>query len=206
MTTRLAAMLTGVSLTACSVVGIRTVEEPPFTVVDHVGPVEIRQYGPRIAAQTIVAADTESARGIGFRRIAGYIFGGNHARASIAMTAPVAQGNETIAMTAPVAQNAAGGSQIIQFFMPQHYTLDSLPVPNDPAVQLVTVPGQLMAVLRFSGSIAPSHVAAEQARLLATLTGSAWQTAGPVVAWFYDPPWTLPPLRRNEAVVPVMRR
>jgi hypothetical protein len=206
MLNQLTALVTGLSLTACSVVGVRTVEEPAFTVVDHVGAVEIRQYGPRIAAQTSVAADVEGARSIGFRRIAGYIFGGNHARESIAMTAPVAQGSETIAMTAPVAQAAAGGSQMIQFFMPKGYTLETLPVPNDPAVQLVTVPGQTIAVLRFTGSIAPSNVAAHQQMLLNTLKGSAWQPDGAPMAWFYDPPWTLPPFRRNEAAVPVTHR
>jgi hypothetical protein len=205
MLTKLAALMTGVSLTACSVVGVQTVEEPSFTVVDHVGAVEIRQYGPRIVAQTTVAADVEGARGIGFRRIAGYIFGGNRARTSIAMTAPVAQGSETIAMTAPVAQEQAGGSQMIQFFMPKEYTLDSLPVPNDPAVHLAAVPAQTMAVLRFAGSIAPANVAAHQQVLFDTLKGSAWKPAGAPLAWFYNPPWTLPPFRRNEAVVPVTR-
>ncbi len=206
MLTKLAALATGVSLAACSVVGVRSVEEPPFTVVDHVGAIEIRQYGARIAAQTAVNADVEGARSTGFRRIAGYIFGGNHGRTSIAMTAPVAQGRETIAMTAPVAQGASGGSQIIQFFMPKDYTLETLPVPDDPAVQLVAVPPQTMAVLRFAGSIAPAEVAAQQRVLLDTLKGSAWQPDGAPLAWFYDPPWTLPPFRRNEAVVPVTRR
>jgi hypothetical protein len=202
---KLAAVLTSVSLTACSVVGVRTVEEPAFTVIDHVGAVEIRQYSARVAAQTRVEADVEGARSVGFRRIAGYIFGGNRTRTSIAMTAPVAQASQTIAMTAPVAQAQDGGSQLIQFFMPKEYTLDSLPVPNDPAVQLVAVPAQTMAVLRFSGSITPSYIAAQQTILLDRLKGSAWQPDGAPLAWFYDPPWTLPPFRRNEAVVLVTR-
>jgi hypothetical protein len=200
-----AAILTGLSTTACSVVGVRTVEEPSFTVVERVGPVEIRQYGPRIAAQTVVQADVVDARSDGFRRIAGYIFGGNKTRTNIAMTAPVAQRSEQIAMTAPVAQTQADGGQVIQFFMPKQYTMATLPVPNDPAVQLVTVPAQTMAVLRFSGSISPANVAEHQQTLLATLTGSAWHPDGAVVAWFYDPPWTLPPFRRNEVAVPVSR-
>ena len=203
MLTKLTALLTGISLTACSVVGVRSVEEPAFTVTDRVGALEIRQYGPRVAAQTAVTADVEGARSTGFRRVAGYIFGGNHARSSIAMTAPVQQ---SIAMTAPVAQApGADGAQLIQFFMPKQYTLETLPAPNDPAVQLVTVPGQTMAVLRFSGSIAAAAVAARQQALLDGLRGSAWQPAGPVAAWFYDPPWTLPPFRRNEVAVPVTR-
>ena len=197
---RVGALLAGAALSACSVVGVRTVEEPPFRVVAQAGGLEIRQYGPRIAAETQVDADSLQARSIGFRRIAGYIFGGNQTRASIAMTAPVAQDGAQIAMTAPVAQT---GGQRIQFFMPQGTTLATLPVPNDPAVQLVAVPEQTVAVLRFSGSIAPAAVQAEQQRLLAALPATGWRATGPVTAWFYDPPWTLPPFRRNEVAVPV---
>ena len=208
MLPKLAAVLTGLSVTACSVIGVRSVEEPAFTVTERVGAVEIRQYGPRIAAETEVSGTAEEGRSAGFRRIAGYIFGGNHAKASIAMTAPVAQG-QSIAMTAPVAQTqapgAADGPQLIQFFMPKQYTMETLPAPNDPAVKLVTVPGETMAVLRFSGSIGPVAVAAKQQALLATLHDTPWQPSGGVVAWFYDPPWTLPPFRRNEVAVPVTR-
>ena len=201
---RLAGLAASLSVTACSVVGVRSVEEPAFTVVDRVGAVEIREYGPRVAAQTLVDADVESARNTGFRRIAGYIFGGNHAGASIAMTAPVAQAGQKIAMTAPVAQ--AGGGQLIQFFMPKQYTLATLPVPNDPAVELVAVPPRTMAVLRFSGGIGADAVAAKGDALQAALAGSAWEPSGTVAAWFYDPPWTLPPFRRNEVVIAVARR
>lgn len=200
----LTALAASLSVTACSVVGVRSVEEPAYTVTGHSGPVEIRQYAARVAAETRVAADPEGARSVGFRRIAGYIFGGNHARTTIAMTAPVAQASQTIAMTAPVGQAAApGGAQIIQFFMPKDLTLDTLPIPNDPDVQLVAVPAQTMAVLRFSGGIGPKAVATQQQALLDALRGSAWQPQGAPVAWFYDPPWTLPPFRRNEVAVPV---
>ena len=199
----IAAVLTSLSGTACSVVGVRSVEEPAFTVASRVGGVEIREYGPRVAAQTTVQADAQAARSAGFRRIAGYIFGGNQSRATIAMTAPVAQKGETIAMTAPVAEGPAGDGQTIQFFMPKSYTLDTLPTPLDPAVQLVAVPPQTMAVLRYSGSIAPAVVAEKQQQLLTILASGPWHPTGPVIAWFYDPPWTLPPFRRNEVAVPV---
>ncbi len=88
-----------------SIFGIRHgTEEPPFTVARRVGEVEIREYRPRIAAETTVEADEEPARNEGFRRLARYIFGGNTATTKIAMTAPVAQQQgRKIAMTAPVA-------------------------------------------------------------------------------------------------------
>jgi hypothetical protein len=76
-------------------------------------------------------------------------------------------------------------------------------VPNDPAVRLVEVPGETMAVLRFTGDRGAAAVAARQAELLRGLAGTAWAPQGEPVAWFYDPPWTLPWLRRNEVAVPV---
>jgi hypothetical protein len=75
-----------------SVVGYRHgTQEPSHSVEKLTRGVEIRRYGNRIAAETTVVADEESARNVGFRRLAGYIFGANHEHAKIAMTAPVAQ-------------------------------------------------------------------------------------------------------------------
>ena len=87
------------------VVGIRAgTEEPHYLGEPLTDRVEIRRYGPRIAAETTVFADDQQARNTGFRRLAGYIFGGNQRQTKIAMTAPVAQSSDKIAMTAPVAQ------------------------------------------------------------------------------------------------------
>ena len=141
-----------------TIVGIRTgTKEPPFTVQRRVGAVEIRRYGARIAAETSVEADEEPARNEGFRRLARYIFGGNTAKATIAMTAPVAQQQgQKIAMTAPVAtQRGESGDWVIRFFMPSEHTMDTLPIPNDDRVRLVEVPAESVAVLRFSGVASP---------------------------------------------------
>ncbi len=206
----LAPILSGLLLTACSVVGIRDgTETPPYQVTNRVGTIEIRQYGARIAAETSVQDDEVAARSDGFRRLAGYIFGANSGKQAIAMTAPVAQTaqpgpGQPIAMTAPVTQaRDPGGAWSIRFFMPAQYTLGTLPTPNDAAIRLVPIPPEHYAVLRFSGSTSPGAVATRQAQLVQALVGSAWRPAGPALAWFYDPPWTLPFLRRNEVAVPV---
>jgi hypothetical protein len=182
------------------------VEEPAFTVLDSPAGLEIRQYGPRIAAETTVTGRNESARNDGFGRLAGYIFGGNTTRTSIAMTAPVAQASEKIAMTAPVGQTPDGsGAWRIQFIMPSEYTLDTLPIPKDPSVRLVAIEPETFAVLRFSGSTRDEAVGAQKAELLRRLTGTGWRAQGETVAWFYDPPWRLPSQRRNEVAVQVVR-
>jgi hypothetical protein len=161
-----------------------------------------------VAAQVNVDENEMRARNVGFEKLAGYIFGGNHARQSIAMTAPVAQspaqGSQSIAMTAPVSQMAAGnGTWRIRFFMPAKYTLAQLPVPNDPSVSLVEVPAEVYAVLRFSGSRDANAIKDKTTELRDALAGSRWHPTGTPVAWFYDPPWTLPFLRRNEVAIPV---
>ena len=204
MPRRLITLGASIFLASCSVVGIREAEEPRYQLLQQIGPLEIRQYAPRIAAHTNVSGNEMNARSAGFRRIADYIFGDNHARASIAMTAPVAQKSQTVAMTAPVAQARSDtGAWVIRFFMPAQYTMETLPAPNDPAVELVKIPAETYAVLRFSGSTAPAAVAAKQSALLDLLRNSIWHPIGSVVTWFYDPPWTLPPFRRTEVAVQV---
>lgn len=190
-----------------AVVGIRWgTEEPDHSVVDRVGPVEIRRYGARIAAETTVDADEEEARNIGFRRLAHYIFGGNHSNTSIAMTAPVAQepNGRQIAMTAPVAQSRSGESSI-RFFMPSKFTLDTLPRPDSDRVHLVEVDPETIAVLRYSGDRSAAAVERKRAELLDHLAGGPYRATGEAFSWFYDPPFTLPFRRRNEVAVPVQR-
>ena len=182
------------------------VEEPAFTVLGSPAGLEVRQYGPRIAAETTVTGRNERARNDGFGRLAGYIFGGNTTRTSIAMTAPVAQASEKIAMTAPVGQTPDGsGAWRIQFIMPSRYTLETLPTPKDPSVRLVALEPETFAVLRFSGSTGDKAVSERKAELLRRLDGSGWRAEGEPVAWFYDPPWRLPSQRRNEVAVQVVR-
>lgn len=184
-------------------------EEPPYTAEQLTGRVEIRRYGERIAAETTVVADEVAARSDGFRRLAGYIFGRNQARQKIDMTAPVAQESgqargESISMTAPLAESTgADGEWLIRFFMPAERSLESLPQPNDEAVRLVTVPAETIAVRRFRGSTSAQAVARETAQLMQTLTETGFEQIGAPAAWFYDPPWTLPLLRRNEIAIQV---
>lgn len=206
---RIGTLLAQLAEAAGSVVGVRVGTEEPRHTVEWTGNgLQIRHYEPRIAAQTVVSDTEEGARNKGFRRLAGYIFGANHANSKIAMTAPVSQERgERIAMTAPVAQEAGpDGTWVIRFFMPAKWTLDTLPAPNDKDVKLVTVPAETFAVLRFTGDRGPGAIASRTKELLRLLDDTEFQKAGAPAAWFYDPPWTVPCLRRNEVAVPVTKR
>ncbi|MEZ0350822.1 heme-binding protein [Mycobacterium sp. pR1184] len=193
---------------AGSVVGYRQgTEEPDHSVEKLTDNVEIRRYGARIAAETTVKADEVSARNVGFRRLARYIFGANRDSQKIAMTAPVQQrtgkGADVATPTAKVSSD--DGDWVIRFFMPADKTLESLPVPDDAEVRLVRLPPETLAVRRFSGSRSARAIAAQTAELVNTLREHGFKATDTPAAWFYDPPWTVPPLRRNEIAVPVER-
>jgi hypothetical protein len=174
--------------------------------------VEIRHYGPRLAAEVTVGGDQIRARSEGFGLLARYIFGGNARHAGIAMTAPVAQSavasstGQQIAMTTPVAQTAVPAGWRIQFFLPASYTMVTVPQPLDPRVTVVELPSRTFAVLTYTGDRAPVAAARSQARMLQGLEAMPWVPVGSPVSWFYDPPWTVPFLRRNEAAVEVAPR
>lgn len=211
MKRRLLPFLLAPILGACSVFGMRDgTEEPPFTVIARLGSplgeVEIRRYPSRLVAEMEVAGDEVGARSAAFRPLAAYIFGENDSSERIGMTAPVEQRGERIGMTAPVAQSGGEGRWRIGFFMPARYTAAALPRPRDPRITIRTLPEAEVAVLRFSGLPHPEAVAAAETQLAAALAGSAWRPTGPGGAWFYDPPWTIPALRRSEAWRPVTSR
>jgi SOUL heme-binding protein len=204
---RMAALLSNLLLGGCTVFGIRGgTEQPPYTVTEHIGTIEVRQYGARTAAEVTVEDSEEAARSDGFRKLARYIFGGNVGQHSVAMTAPVAQSGEQIAMTAPVSQAVTGADTwTIRFFLPADLTVETAPKPLDASIRLVAVPPATMAVLRFPGTPSAAAVGKQRTQLMTGLRTASWVPAAEPVAWFYDPPWTLPWLRRNEVAVEVHR-
>lgn len=193
---------------AVSVLGVRTDDQPPYSVIDRIGDVEIRTYGIRNAVETSVhAEDDAKARSEAFGILAGYIFGKNKDRREMAMTAPVlTQPSRELAMTAPVeTRNGRSGELTFRFFLPPGVTVANAPVPSDARVCVVEVPEESLAVLRFTGSWADDALAARKVELTNTVRTSGWTQAGEAFALFYDPPFALPFLRRNEVAVKVGR-
>lgn len=181
------------------------VEEPAFTTVMKDGKFEVRDYPALVVAEVTVSGRQKEAANKGFRLLAGYIFGGNTRRQSIAMTAPVAQQptSEKIAMTAPVTQTRDGETWTVRFTMPSEYTIDTLPKPDDSKVQLRQLPPERLAVLRFSGLARTDDVAAKSKELIALIKTHDLRQIGNVSLAQYNPPWTPWFMRRNEVMVPV---
>lgn len=210
------------------------IEEPAYRVVETSGRIELREYAPFVVAETVVDGELSTASNRGFRAIAGYIFGGNRSvrgdAEKIAMTAPVVveplpdagapaparAPSERIAMTAPVTVEPQGVSGVdalatgarwrVHFVMPATYTLASLPRPDDPAVVLREVPAERRAVLKFSGFAGEAALRETTAELLAWVDGKGLVVLGAPQLARYDPPWTLPFLRRNEVTVKVAQQ
>ncbi len=181
-------------------------EEPAFKLVLQAEAFEVREYPELIAAEVSVGGDRSEAVSAGFRLLAGYIFGGNTRRQSIAMTAPVIQApptGESIAMTAPVTQTGNAGAWVIRFIMPSSYTLDTLPTPNEPKVQLKTLPPSRVAVVRFSGLAHEADIEQKTAELYDFIAANHLRAAGPPALARYNPPWTPWFLRRNEVMIPL---
>jgi hypothetical protein len=186
------------------------IEEPSFCVLEQDGAFELREYAPHLLAETRVEASFTDAGNVAFQRLFRYISGENTAQQKIAMTAPVTQtsaakSGERIAMTAPVAQQADGAGYRIAFVVPAKYTLDTVPQPSDPTVQIRAVPAQLVAAWRYSGRWTESNYREHETELRDAIARRGLKVTGEPILARYNPPFMPSFLRRNEVLIPVAR-
>ncbi|MEO8011072.1 MAG: heme-binding protein [Dokdonella sp.] len=184
--------------------GIRLEEEPKFDVIETLGDVEIRRYAPALLAQVTVIGEHDQAVNDAFRILASYIFGGNSSGEKMDMTSPVLQQAEQLALTAsaPVIQNPSGHGWTVSFFVSNELTPQTAPRPDDPSVMLVQTPENVMAALRYTGNNTDESRIESRQALLAALAGhSKWRVADDVAWAQYDQPFSIPFLKRNEALV-----
>ena len=186
---------------------VMAIEEAEYVVIEKSGDFELRAYSPRIVAETLVSGSMDEASSAGFKLIADYIFGNNTSRTGgnekVSMTAPVTMEPEAekINMTAPVSMVQTGEQWRVHFVMPGEHTLDTLPKPNNMSVTLREIPASNYAVIRFSGFAGEDKVAAKTTDLMAWLDSKGIAPDGNSELARYNPPWTLPFLRRNEVMV-----
>lgn len=175
-------------------------EEPKYSVISQFDNIEIRQYPPVISAEVEVAGNRDKAANEAFRILAGYIFGKNISRVKIAMTVPVIEEtrSEKIAMTVPVTSVIHDGKMIMRFYMPSEYNLDTLPEANDSRIKFAKLPAARYAVIKFSGFAGEDKMAKYESKLRSYLAEKSISSQGLAIRAFYNPPWTLPFLRRNE--------
>jgi hypothetical protein len=175
------------------------VEQPPYKVIMAKGAIEVREYLSMIVAEVEVSGERKAAIKEGFGILADYIFGNNRSTEG----SPLADkkgGKEKIAMTAPVMQLPCLNHWKIRFVMPFRYSIETLPQPNSPLVRLIPLPPKRYAVIRFSGLARQETLRNNMEKLREFVVGERLPIVGPPIFAFYNPPWTLPFLRRNEVM------
>lgn len=204
------------ALSACTLLGGKAAEEPAYRVTLEDGSIEVREYAGYAIARTTVSAPYREATRTGFRRLFGYITGDNRAAVDIDMTAPVLLTPQSgkIEMTAPVLIEPQSGSRkantlasdgisawSMAFVLPQGYTKASAPVPRDERITITDIDAHRIACILFRGRL--NDQAGEMAReeLAQWLDSRSLEHAGDWRIAGYNPPWTLPALRRNEVIV-----
>ena len=180
------------------------VERPKYEVISSTDNIEMRVYAPMIIAEVDVQGERKQAINDGFRLLADYIFGNNTVQQTISMTAPVQQqANQKIAMTAPVQQQEADGVWKVSFVMPSKYSIQTLPKPNNSSVKLIEIPATRFIVIEFSGTNSSENITKYERRLMAHIKENGIVTTGAPKYAFYNPPWTLPFMRRNEIMMEI---
>ena len=202
----MSATIIGIILIGAVVAGpiMSDVETPKYDVVTIENNIEIRQYDPMIIAEVQMEGRREDSIGDGFRLLADYIFGNNMVKQDIAMTAPVQQQKSTkIAMTAPVQQQQKEDSWQISFVMPSQYSMGALPKPINDLVTLKKIPTKQFVVITFSGTNSDENIKENEKRLMAYVRSKSISVIGSPKYAFYNPPWTLPFMRRNEVMIEI---
>ena len=166
-------------------------EEPQYELLSEYEGFEIRRYSESVQARLLTPSSGWSGSSGGFRRIAGYIFGGNET-------------NQRIAMTAPVQMWDTDSGSMMSFTMPSKYSIKDLPSPIDKGVEIVKVDEYVVAVLPFSGLSGTSKARRLMAKLETLIQASGLTAKGaPVLAVYDNPGTTLPFMRRNEIHLPL---
>jgi len=193
-------------LSGCSVFGIRSgYEQLNYRVIDKIEDVEVRSYPPRVVAEVENMKDDNEAFMLLFR----YISGQNSTNENVAMTTPVQvnKASVKIAMTAPVETSKTGYSSVsMRFFLPRSFSAESAPKPNDPRIKITSLPEETFAAITYSGSNSKERFQTQSERLATALADSKWTPESTPSFLGYDPPFAIPFLRRNEAIVKVEPR
>lgn len=173
-----------------TIMSLNKTEEQKYSVVLKEKDFEIRFYPSATVATINSNAKTyKDLSGPGFRKLAGYIFGGNET-------------NTSISMTSPVHMNINDSVSSMSFVMPSSYTQENLPKPNDPNVLIQKTPEEYVAVMRFGGFASDQDLVFYSKKLNDILEEKGISAYGNARYFGYNPPYQLVN-RRNEIIVSV---
>jgi len=165
-------------------------EEQRYSIIQKYKDFEIRFYpSATIATINSNAKTYRDLSGPGFRKLAGYIFGGNEA-------------NTKISMTSPVHMDVNDSISTMSFVMPSAYTKENLPKPNDPNVQIKNTADEYVAVIRFGGYASDKDLKFYSEKLQNLMKENGITSYGNYRFLGYNPPYQFIG-RRNEIIVSV---
>jgi len=165
-------------------------EEQKYRVIKNEKEFEIRFYPSATLATVYSSAKSyKELSGPGFRKLAGYIFGGNSS-------------DIKISMTSPVHMNINNSKSSMSFVMPSSFAEEKLPSPDDKDVKIERLPDEYVAAIRFSGYASDEDIVKYSARLKDLLDAKGISYYGNFRYLGYDPPFK-PFGRRNEIIVSV---
>jgi len=175
---------------ACALFSSNGTEQQAYQVVRRGKDFEVRYYPEATMATVTAGASTYKDLGnSGFRKLAGYIFGGN-------------QEGMSIAMTAPVHMDMSDTGSTMSFVMPQGMTPDNLPKPNDPGVHISTTKPEYVAAIRFGGYASDKDIQKYAAKLEVLLQEQGIKHSGHFRFLGYNAPYQFL-CRRNEVIVAI---
>jgi hypothetical protein len=151
---------------------------------------EIRFYPAATMATITSAAKSYKELGSsGFRKLAGYIFGGN-------------EGEQKISMTTPVRMDINDSVSTMSFVMPSTYSVENLPKPNDKQVIIKTVPDEYVAAIKFGGYASEGDIKVYTDKLIKALNENSISFYGNFRLLAYNAPYQVIN-RKNEIIVNV---
>ena len=173
-------------------------EEATYSIVYQNDVYEIRNYSDRLAIQV-----NYTNQGEGFRKLFNYISGSNIDLTKINMTTPVTQSTK-ISMTTPVTQSNENGVKVMQFYLPSNFTKKNAPASSDKELKLIIIEQGYYAVIKYSGRLTDKNFDKRRKILKDNLLKDNIEILSSAIRATYNGPFTLPFLRRNEAMFRVV--
>jgi len=151
---------------------------------------EIRRYPPATMATISMQANSyKELSSAGFRKLAGYIFGGNQAK-------------KNIAMTSPVHLDINDSLSTMSFVMPAIYNKDNLSPPNDSSIHIHSTSEEYVAAIQFGGYANDEKIKKYTAKLETVLKDRGIEYYGSFRFLGYNAPFKFWG-RKNEIIVSV---
>lgn len=158
-----------------------------YKIIKKFDDFEIRKYDEI----NIVSIDTKKAAGSqGFSMLFNYISGQNKDKVEIPMTAPVLN-------------KISKEETTMAFVMPKNMHIDSIPKPMGKDLVIKQVNAGYYAALKFNGFNNQGKINRKIEELKNILEKKGYKILSDFYLARFDPPFTLPVLRRNEILVEI---